>query len=175
MSSFLRFFYGLTAKPLVAWLGWGLLLREEAERTVVEWQTREPVYLVAGVEHAENIVLRHIEKDSSKQIRFLYLHNFVGRCNFIINLYKQQQNIDSISSKALFNHFSPGFAYDIVFADAVFEHVLLMSACVFTSQVSYNYSVCCRSIGWFYYAAELWIKCWLFVVSFSGRRVIMKG
>ena len=45
------------------------------------------------------IVPRHIEKDSSKQIRFLYHYNFVGRCNLIINLYKQHQNIDSLSSK----------------------------------------------------------------------------
>ena len=35
----------------------------------------------------------------------------------------------------------------IVFADVVFEHVLLMSARVFTSQVSYYYAVCCHSIG----------------------------
>ena len=57
--------------------------------------------LVVGAEHAENILLRGIciEKDSSKQIRFLYHYNFVGRCNFVINLYKQQPNIDSISSK----------------------------------------------------------------------------
>ena len=47
-----------------------------------------------GVEHAENIVPRHSEKDSSKQIRFLRDYNFVG-----INLYKQQQYIDSLSSK----------------------------------------------------------------------------
>ena len=48
------------------------------------------------------IVPRHSEKDSSKQIRFLCDYNFVGWCNFIINLYKQQQNIDSLSSKGWF-------------------------------------------------------------------------
>ena len=35
----------------------------------------------------------------------------------------------------------------IGFADAVFEYVGLMSACVFTSQVSYYYAVCCISMG----------------------------
>ena len=34
--------------------------------------------LVPGVEHAENIVPRHSEKDSSKQIRFLCDYNFFG-------------------------------------------------------------------------------------------------
>ena len=34
----------------------------------------------------------------------------------------------------------------IVFADAAFEHVLLMSSCVFTSQVSYYYADCCHSL-----------------------------
>ena len=68
------------------------------------------------------IVPWHSEKDSSKQIRFLCDYNFVGWCNFIINLYKQQQNIDSLSSKGwsrrlIYNHFSPGFAV-LVFADA---------------------------------------------------------
>ena len=32
----------------------------------------------------------------------------------------------------------------IVFADGAFEHVLVMSACMFTSQVSYYYPVCCH-------------------------------
>ena len=64
------------------------------------------------------IVPQHIEKGSSKQIRFLCHYNFVDRCNVIINLYrrrrrhpsvsgddgvawlyKQQQNIDSLSNK----------------------------------------------------------------------------
>ena len=47
-------------------------------------------------------VPRHSEKDSSKQIRFLCDYNFVGWCNFIINLYIQQQYIDSLSSKGWF-------------------------------------------------------------------------
>ena len=59
-------------------------------------------FLVPGVERAENIVSRHSEKDSSKQIRFLCDYNFVGWCNFIINLHKQQQDIDSLSSKGWF-------------------------------------------------------------------------
>ena len=48
------------------------------------------------------IVPWHSEKDSSKHIRFLCDYNFVGWCNFIINLHKQQQNIDSLSSKGWF-------------------------------------------------------------------------
>ena len=58
------------------------------------------------------IVPQRIEKDSSKQICILYHYNFVDICNFIIHVYKQQQNIDSLSSKGSFNNFSPGFAYD---------------------------------------------------------------
>ena len=130
-----------------------------------QWQVKTKVFsprgfptaysLVPGVEHAENIVPRHSEKDSSKQIRFLCDYNFVDWCNFIINLYIQQQYIDSLSSKGWF---------------IIISHQALLcffsemrqwarAACVFASQVSYYYAVCCRSIGWFYYAVDLWMKC----------------
>ena len=97
----------------------------------------------------------HSEKDSSKQIRFLCDYNFVGWCNFIINLYKQQQNIDSLSSKGWF----------IIISHRALLCLFLQTwqwaraACVFASQVSYYYAVCCRSIDWFYYAVDLWVKC----------------
>ena len=130
-----------------------------------QWQVKTKVFsprgfptacsLVPGVEHAENIVPRHSEKDSSKQIRFLCDYNFVGWCNFIINLYKQQQYIDSLSSKGWFIIISHQ-ALLCFFSET---RQWARAACVFASQVSYYYAVCCRSIGWFYYAVDLWMKC----------------
>ena len=111
--------------------------------------------LVAGVEHAENIVPRHSEKDSSKQIRFLCDYNFVGWCNFVINLYKQQQNIDSLSSKGWFIIIS----HQALLCLFLQTRQWARAACMFASQVSYYYAVCCRSIGWFYYSVDLWMKC----------------
>ena len=111
--------------------------------------------LVPGVEHAENIVPRHSEKDSSKQIRFQCDYNFIGWCNFTINLYKQQQNIDSLSSKGWFIIIS----YQALPCLFLQTRQWAGAACVFASQVTYYYAVCCRSIGWFYYAVDLWMKC----------------
>ena len=64
--------------------------------------------LATGDEHAENILFHGILK---KIVPNKFTSYVVGRCNFILNLYKQQ-NIDSLSSKGWFNHFSPGFAYN---------------------------------------------------------------
>ena len=55
----------------------------------------------------------------------------------------------------------------IVFADATFEHVLLMSACVFGSQVSYYYLFVVVPL-----VVCTMLMCRLFVVSLSGRSVI---
>ena len=109
--------------------------------------------LVPGVEHAENIVPRHSEKDSSKQIRFLCDYNFVGWCNFIINLYKQQQNIDSPSSKGWYIIISHQALLCLFLQTRQWARACLLHKLAITTLFVVV------PLADFYYDVDLWMKC----------------
>ena len=74
-------------------------------------------------------------------------YNFVDRCKFIIHLYKQQQDIDSLSSKGWLNHFSSGFANDNFSQHGIWAHATYIGMRVpLLHKLAIIYAVCCLSL-----------------------------
>ena len=95
----------------------------------------------------KDIVMQHIEKNSSNKFASYVSITLLTYVTLSSKLYKHQQIeiASQVKGDLIISHQA---LLMIVFADSAFEHVLLVSSCLFTSQVSYYYYTPFLAIHW---------------------------